>query len=262
MRGAYRFLEVIYHSTVREIRKSDGNAFVGLLKEILQSLILVGIFYVMISLMNLRGTAIRGNFVVYILSGIFMYMTHVKAVGKVAGSGGPTGSMMKHAPMSTLAAIVSSAISALYLQILAACVILFVTHTLLEPVDIHSWKGTVGCFFLAWASGVSVGLVFLALTPFLPNLMPIVTQIYQRANMIFSGKMFVANSLPAHVLPFFSWNPLFHTIDQARGFAFLNYYPHNSNLNYPIYFTLVMIVLGMMLEHWARKYASESWSRR
>jgi ABC-type polysaccharide/polyol phosphate export permease len=43
------------------------------------------------------------------------------------------------------------------------------------------------------------------------------SSICQRANMIASGKMFVANALPGFMLAMFGWNPLFHCIDQARG---------------------------------------------
>ena len=59
--------------------------------------------------------------------------------------------------------------------------------------------------------------------------------VFQRLNMVASGKMFVANSLPGSVLVMFTWNPLFHVIDQARGFAFINYQPRNSDLFYPLY---------------------------
>ena len=51
--AAFRFIEVVYHSTVRSIRKSDGNAVIGLLKSIMQSLIMVVIFYVMLNLLGL-----------------------------------------------------------------------------------------------------------------------------------------------------------------------------------------------------------------
>ncbi len=61
----------------------------------------------------------------------------------------------------------------------------------------------------------------------------LISTIYSRANMIASGKMFVANAMPSHIIAMFSWNPLFHTIDQARGFMFLNYNPHYSSIELP-----------------------------
>jgi ABC-type polysaccharide/polyol phosphate export permease len=90
----------------------------------------------------------------------------------------------------------------------------------------------------------------------------IFTTIYQRANMIASGKMFVVNMLPPSMYTMFAWNPLFHNIDQARGFVFINYFPHKTSLMYPIYFGICLVVLGLIGEFYTRRHASLSWSAR
>ena len=64
--------------------------------------------------------------------------------------------------------------------------------------------------------------------------------------MIASDKMFVANTLPSFMLVMFDWNPLFHLIDQARGFTFINYFPRNSNWEYAVYVAIALIMLGLM----------------
>ena len=87
--------------------------------------------------------------------------------------------------------------------------------------------------------GIGAGLVLLALKPWFPDFVKLFTMIYQRANMIASGKMFVVNMLPPTMYAMFDWNPLFHTIDQARGFVFINYFPHKTSLMYPIYVGIV-----------------------
>jgi len=252
----------LYYTIVYNIRKSDGNALRGLFKEIMQMIIMLSVFYFMITVLGLRGAAVRGSFVLFLMSGIFLFMTHIKAVGNVAGSGGAANPMLKHAPVSTLLLIVSAALSTLYIQILSMAVILLIAHVLIEPVIFYNFKGFMFCFFIAWSSGVAIGIFFLSLTPFLPTTMGIITTIYQRANMIFSGKMFLASTLPGYILPMFIWNPLFHSIDQARGYTFVNYSAHVTNLTYPIILTFAFLVMGMMFEHWARKYVSESWSKR
>jgi ABC-type polysaccharide/polyol phosphate export permease len=257
-----KFFSLLYFTIVRDIRKSDGNAFRGLIKEIMQTIILVAVFYFMINILGLRGVSVRGNFILFLMSGIFLFLTHVKAVGKIAGSGSATNPMLKHAPVTTLLLIASAALSTLYIQILSMGVVLLLAHVLIEPIVFYNFKGFIFCFFIAWSSGVAVGLLFLALTPFAPTLMGIVSTIYQRSNMIFSGKMFLASTLPAYILPMFTWNPLFHAIDQARGYTFVNYTAKITSTTYPIILTLILLVLGMMLEHWSRKYVSESWSRR
>jgi ABC-type polysaccharide/polyol phosphate export permease len=76
--------------------------------------------------------------------------------------------------------------------------------------------------------------------------------------MIASGKMFVANTLPSSVLALFDWNPLFHAIDQARGFTFINYNPLFTSVSYPLMISMILVLIGLMLEFYARRNASAS----
>ncbi|MCW1950303.1 MAG: ABC transporter permease, partial [Octadecabacter sp.] len=123
-RSAFSMLELIYHSIVRNIRLEHRNALIGLLMNIMQTVIFVATFYFMFSILGLKGTAIRGDFLLYIMSGIFLFMTHIKSMGAVLGAEGPASAMMKHAPMNTIIAIASSAIAILYTQILSMVIVL------------------------------------------------------------------------------------------------------------------------------------------
>lgn len=196
------------------------------------------------------------------MSGIFLFLTHTKTMSAVVASEGPASPMMKHAPMNTLISIMGSALAQLYLQTLTMFVILMVYHSVVEPIHIDRPIAAFGAFLVAWFSGAAVGIVFLSIKPWAPGPVSIISSLYSRANMIASGKMFVANQLPPFMLAMFDWNPLFHAIDQARGFAFINYTPRNSVIDYPIYLALVLIMIGFMLEFYTRKHASESWSAR
>jgi len=258
-RSALSMLELVYHSIVREIRKSHRNALMGLIMNMMQTMVFVAAFYFMFSVLGIRGVAIRGDFLLYIMSGIFLFLTHTKAMGAVLGSEGPTSAMMKHAPMNTMIAIVSSALGSLYIQLLSCFVVLFLYHVIMTPVHIDKPIGALAMLLLSWFTGVGVGMVFLALKPFFPGFVQIASTIYARANMIASGKMFLANTLPSYMLVMFDWNPLFHTIDQERGFVFVNYNPHFSNTTYPLVVGIVLIMIGLMGEFYARKTASASW---
>jgi ABC-type polysaccharide/polyol phosphate export permease len=257
--SAFSMLELIFHASVREIRKSHGNAVVGLLISILQSLLMVLIFYTMLTLLGGRRMQIRGDFLLYVMSGVFMFMTHTKTLQAVQSADGPTAAMMKHAPMNTIVSISSAALSTLYQQVLSAGVILFFYNTMFARITIDDPIGTSAMFLLSWLSGIAVGMVFKAVTPWQPEFFGIATLIYARINMIASGKLFVANTMPTSKLVFFDWNPLFHTIDQGRGFIFLNYSPHYTSISYPLIVTAILMVLGLMGEHYTRKHASASW---
>lgn len=86
---------------------------------------------------------------------------------------------------------------------------------------------------LSWGSGVCIGMVVKSMLPWQPGIFGLIAQIYQRGNMIASGKMFLANSMPTYILAYFDWNPLFHIIDQTRGQVFLNYHPATATSNIP-----------------------------
>ena len=258
----FNFLEVTFHSTARKVRKNHGNAVLSILLSILQSVVFIAAFYLMFTIMGARSAAVRGNYIVYLMSGIFLYMTHIQAVQGIMRADGPTSSMMQHAPMNTLVSIASTALSVLYIQTISLLCILLMIHVMIEPVHIHNWQGALLMYLLAWATGVVIGIAFMAARPWAPDVVQMLSMIYIRANMIFSGKMFVANMMPSLLLPLFSWNPLFHIIDQIRGHLFVNYFPHVTNANFPVYFTLAALVLAMMLEHQTRKHASASWSAK
>lgn len=252
-------IEVIYHSIVRSVRSQHNNAFIAIGLNMMQAVMFVAAFYAMFSLMGLRGAAIRGDFILYIMSGIFMYLTHIKTLAAILQADGPTSPMMQHAPMTTMVAIVSAALSALYSQTLSLLMILFIYHMVWTPITIYDPIACYGMFLLAWFSGCCIGLVLLALKPWFPSAVQMIQMIYQRANMIASGKMFVANVLPAHMLALFDWNPLFHIIDQSRGFAFQNYYPRNSTWEYAFWVSAFFLMMGMMGEFYTRKNTSLSW---
>jgi len=258
----FGLLEVIFHSAVRSVRKTHGNAIIGLFMNMMQTLLLVIVFYVMFGVFNMRGAAIRGDFLLYIMSGIFLFMCHIKAISAVLQAEGPASPIMKHAPMNTLISVVAAAIGALYIQVLSLVVVLFIYHVAITPITIHDPAGAMAMLLVSWFSGVGIGMVFLAIKPWFPGFTELGSQIYMRANMIASGKMFVANTLPGFMLVYFEWNPLFHAIDQARGFVFINYVPIQTSATYPLYVALVGLVIGLMGEFYTRQRASISWQAK
>ncbi|WP_299357891.1 ABC transporter [uncultured Paracoccus sp.] len=260
--AAFTTLALIYHQTVHNLRKSHSNAVIGLAMAVLQSMVLVVGFFAMYWLMGVKRSPVRGDFIIFIMTGIFLFMTHTTAIGAVSGSGSAVSGMMKHGPMNTAVTICGAALAVLYRQTLASLVLLGFYHTLFQPVSFEDPVGLAGMFLLAWASGCVIGLIFLAARPWWPSGISILSSLYQRLNMVASGKMFVANALPPMMLSMFDWNPLFHVIDQARGYAFINYTPHNSSVAYPVYATLGCLMIGLMAEYVTRNAESLSWSAR
>lgn len=257
--------QIIFVATARNARALHGDAFIALAINLFQSALFVLAFMMMYSVFSPGGAAmspIRGDFMVFIMTGVIMYMTQIKTTTAVQMADGPTAPMMQHAPMNTFIAIFSQAFSALYIQIISSTLIMGAYHVLFNPIKIHDPVGFAIMFVLAWLSGLGLGLIFMAFKPWAPSLIQNLSQVYQRINMFASGKFYVGNMLSGLMLPAFAWNPLFHIVDQTRGAIFINYVPYNSSMLYPAVVAAGLIIFGLIAEAYTRRYASMSWNKR
>ncbi|WP_229583105.1 ABC transporter permease [Paracoccus sp. S-4012] len=252
-------LGLIYTVAVFNLRKTNKNPLVGLLLEAARAVIMVVAFMLMFVVLGIRSSPVRGDFLLFVMSGIFMFQAHTSAIGAVAGAGSGASGIMKHGPMNTAVVISAGALASLY-RTLFACFVILGGYSLFKPLYFEHPVASLGMLILAWANGCAIGLVLLALRPWMPEVVKILTLMIQRVQMIASGKMFLANALPASILVWFDWNPLFHIIDQTRGFVFLNYTPHHSSVMYPVYVTLALVMVGLMGEFVSRQNESASWS--
>ena len=258
LQAAGATLGLVYHQTVYNLRTDHRNAVVGLLLTIGQTLIFMGAFLALFMIVGVRTSPLRGDFFLYIMSGIFLFMTHVRTVAAVSMAAG-IGGLARHEPLSPAVLIAAAALAALYRQAVSVMAILWTYHVLVKPVEIENPVGALAMLLLAWFSGCSMGVVFMALKPWMPKGAAMLSMMYQRINMFASGKMFVANMLPPMLLPWFAWNPLFHTIDQMRGFIFINYTPQKTDPLYALWFSLAALMVGLLISFSTRKHESLSW---
>lgn len=196
--------------------------------------------------------------VVFLLTGVILFLTHIKAIASVRGASIATSAIMLHAPMTTILSILSKAFAGLYLQFVAILIIVSVLWVFGADLTVHDPGGLVLPTFLAWSSRIAIGMVFMILNPIIPAFVKTISPLYQRAQMITSGKFIPAAYMPSALVGWFSWNPLFHAIDQARVAAFVNYNSDVTSITYPIWFTIIALTIGLMGEFWARKNLSKS----
>lgn len=261
--GAFTTAELVFHASVRNVRAQHPNAVMAILINVMQLVVMGTTFYLLMTLMGRGGVPkIRGEFLLYVLSGVFPFMMHIQSIGAISGVGAANNPMMLHSPMNVMVTILSSAFSTLYKQLLAMFIILFIYSVAIAPIEIQDPGGAFAMILLAWFTGCAVGLVFMALKPWFPTTVGMLTNIYRRLNMVFSGKMFVANTLGGGLLMMFAWNPLFHIIDQCRGFIFQNYFPRNSSWEYALWVGIALLMIGLMGEFFTRQHVSQSWNAR
>lgn len=253
------FMGRVYHDTVHNVRISSGNAPLGILNEMVNTFMYVGMFYLMYQFVGMRSIAIRGDFLLFLLSGVSLFLLHNRAISSVMSAADSAQPIMLHAPMTTMLSILSNAFSGLYFQVFATAIILFFAHVLNGSLVVDNPAGIIIPVFTAWSSGIAIGLVFLTIRPLAPRAVNIFSTAYRRLNMLTSSKFIPASYLPLSIVPWFDWNPLFHVIDQTRDAVFINYTTSVSSVSYPVYFTLVFMLIGLMGEFWMRKNISASW---
>ncbi len=255
--ASFEFMELVYHSVVREVRTQSGNATFGILKEVGQIATFMAVFYLLFMFMG-RSAAIRGDFMMFLITGILLLMTHIKAISSVRSANNATSPMMMHAPMTVILSILANAFAGLYLQAIAVFIVVTTLWIFGMDTSIQNPPGLVLPVIFSWASGIGIGMIFMMIAPVAPGFMKVFTQAYMRAQMLTSGKFLPAAYMPSSMIGFFDWNPLFHTIDQARLATFINYNKEVSSLDYAIWFTFVTVTIGLMGELWARKNLSAS----
>lgn len=260
--GAFTTAELVFHAVVRDIRSQHVNAVMAIIVNIVQTLLIVLVFYLIMSFVGTGIAKIRGDLILFLLSGVFLYLTHIKSVKAIAGAGSGNNPMMLHSPMNRMVMLMASAFGTFYTQLFSILIILTLYVILVAPLEIQDPGGAFAMLVLAWFTGCSVGLVFLAIAPWFPRVSAMLTTIYRRLNMVFSGKMFVANALGGFMLSMFAWNPLFHIIDQCRGYIFRNYFPRNTSWEYAMWIGIVLTMIGLMAEFYSRKHVSRSWDAR
>ena len=262
VREIVRFLDLLFHTTVRNVRESSVNPIISIIFQVLTSVMLIFVFIFFIRVLGTKTIAIRGNEIQFVMCGVQLFMIHNAALGAASGAGGVRNVMTLHTHITHFMLVLAAGLASLYIQILAILIVLPVVHIIFEPIEFQSLNSFCYALFLAWASGLAIGYVLSGLQPYAPKAIGLITVLYMRANMIFSGKMMVANTIPAFMLPFFYWNPLFHTIDYARGASFINYTPRLTDINYALTLTLILIPIGMILQKNANSKVSDSWRKR
>jgi hypothetical protein len=90
---------VIFHAVVHRIRKAQRVQLMSIARSMMESVIFVAAFIIIMDVLGMRNSAVRGDFVLYINSGIFLYLTHTQSVDAISGAETSSSPLMQHGPM-------------------------------------------------------------------------------------------------------------------------------------------------------------------
>ena len=241
-------LDIVTQAAIRDVVRSGPGLTRAIAQSVVQTVLLVGSFFVMSGALGLSGPAIRGDLLIYLMTGVFLFNLHARTIMAVLASEGSTSEIRMYRA-SPLLMTIGSAIGALYVQIITALLLLFAYHVFWKAIDLRPLMNGLTLLGILWIGSIGAGQVLLAVKKLAPRLAMSLAQAWTRVAMLTSGSMFVANALPAKFIPLVSWNPLFHVIDQMRGAVFVNYSCQVSSPTTPAIAALCAIIAGTALYH-------------
>lgn len=100
------------------------------------------------------------------------------------------------------------------------------------------------CYLLTWAVGCGLGFILGVTVAYFPEFEKVVGFL-QRPLIFLSAVLFPSSTLPTQARELLMWNPLVHTIEQARHALYPFYNPSETNLLYPSVFALVVLAMGV-----------------
>ena len=106
-----------------------------------------------------------------------------------------------------------------------------------------------GCMWV----GVGIGLSNMAVGRVFPLINTILGPI-KRLSVFISGVIFTASSLPSFLLPYFTWNPIFHGIELARTSWYPAYRTPVGDPGYIVVIAIFLTAFGIVAERITRRY--------
>jgi capsular polysaccharide transport system permease protein len=104
----------------------------------------------------------------------------------------------------------------------------------------------LACYLITWAIGSGLGLILGVTVAHYPEFEKVMIFL-QRPLLFISAVLFPSSALSTQAREWLMWNPLVHTIEQARHALFPFYNASESNLLYPSVCALVVLSIGVTM---------------
>lgn len=248
LREGLRFALLAHALAVQNIARQSTGSF-GLLGAFAAPVAMCVGFLAAYEFLGLFRPAIRGDIVIFLLTGIYLFQLASRTRGAAELTGG--GALLWHQPVQPALVAWSGALSALYITGASMALILTAAGLWRGLPGAADPAGLVAPLLLAWLFGVGSGMVMSGVARYTGGA-GLMGMAWQRAMFLTSGIFFLAGTIPGWLRPWFDWNPLFHIIDAMRMAAFVNYSGGDTSLSYAAACVAGLLLVGHALERRVR----------
>ncbi len=241
------FLSKIFNYAVAMVRRESGSVSMGFAYALMNYMFsFVMIMMMMVLIRGTIGAKIRGEFGLYILTGVGCYMLHNKIVQELSNPEADR-NLMPLLAVSPGIMIFGKLLHTIYMQIMIVLLFSAGIWVYYGGFKIDQPYMVLWIFWLCAAWSAAMSMCLYSIVPVWPNVFKKLVMVYRRLGVITSGKMVPGNVLSGAFHGMFAWNPLYHCIDQIRGAVFVNYTPFNSSISYPVNATIIAASASVLL---------------
>ena len=115
--------------------------------------------------------------------------------------------------------------------------------------------GVLAACGLFWVLGLGFGFIFASLTPIIPSMRQVTTQMLGRPLLLSSGIFYTAESLPSGARHYMLYNPVLHMVELTRSSYFYEFHSNYGSWSYASYWAFGTLAFGLIVHRAMRKRA-------
>lgn len=242
---------VIVAIILRETKTRFGKNKLGYLWAIIEPCSYILIFLYIRSALHMR-IPFGENLFLFIISGLLTYRMFKSVTGRALNAISANQALLTYPQVKPLDTVIARII----LEITTMLVVFFVFFSLLNLFSkvsiIHYPERFAGAISATILLSLGVGLF----NAVLATLSPSWERIWGLCSLpllILSGIFYIPKSLPPAAQSILQWNPVLNCIEWMRSAIYLDYDPLLSR-SYVVWFALIAILVGLILERYFRYY--------
>jgi len=241
-------LRLIVALVLRGLVSEVGSTWTGVVAILVRPAVLVLLFYVLYSVFH-RLTPQGMPLLAFLVTGWLAWFLFMRTFSPPGGSS----ALLLFPHMTPLDLQIAAAV--LQWFIYTFVFLLFVGGALLieRSAPPANPLYVIIAFWSIAVVGALVALSFFAIARVVPVIELLVTPI-RRIGHLVTGIFFTAADTPSSVLPYMSWNPLFHSIELMREAWWPAYVSPIADAWYVLRCIFILAVVGLVLERSTRKY--------
>lgn len=243
---------VVWALMLRETKTLFGKHKLGYLWAVINASFQVGVFWAIRDVAGFHPPHGMSN-PVFLLSGFIPWLIFSNAVTNGMSAIWANRSLLTYPQLFPLDPLLARVLLQSAMQTVVFSILLCVAWGIGQHVSIVNPHAILIALVLAILLGLGGGTICSALNLMWPTTSQLVPML-MRLLFFTSGLFFVVIDLPAAARNILYYNPLTHMIEYTRQGFVAGYGTQYISLGYAFGFALVLLVIGLLLERYARRY--------